>query len=504
MTTRETMPTENSKIFSSGRVRDYLMVIAGIGVIALLYHLFLGGLSFQIGTQSPPGTALPNRMQMPGTPGTPGMPATGAPTGQGGYFNAWPLWATFSIPTVSEIMLAAGIAVAAISALFVLYKRDKLSSHLGIIIVVGALCLLVTNLIHGWQVGILDPIGSASEILQDALKITSPLEFISNYSSIQPTLSLHALTQPPGAVLVIYLFYVLTGSAAAVSITLALSTAVISAIALRGIYSKFFEKELSNLGVFIYLFLPAVQVYYLANIYAVVATVAILAVYCYLHDNRIVSIVGTLAFSFIGTLISFLFVVIPLALLIYEILTSMSEGIRGFDSLRNVLKPVGLIAGVVLLYGVAYVALGFNYAQAFSVASASENPGGFMLLANPVEYFTSRIEDVLDITVFYGPVLAVLGFRGLQQLRSNPGTPSNKKAYLMAIAAIIALGLLFLTGTPKKGETARICMFILPFLLLPVLSFVESAGYSKWDRFLLLVVVVLQAILMQLVGTYIW
>ncbi len=47
MTTRETMPTEDSKIFSSGRVRDYLMVIAGIGVIALLYHLFSGGLSFQ-------------------------------------------------------------------------------------------------------------------------------------------------------------------------------------------------------------------------------------------------------------------------------------------------------------------------------------------------------------------------------------------------------------------------------------------------------------------------
>lgn len=231
---------------------------------------------------------------------------------------------------------------------------------------------------------------------------------------------------------------------------------------------------------------------------------AILTVYCYLHDNRLVSIAGTLVFSFIGTFISFIFVVIPLALLIYEILTSMSEGIQIIDSLRNVLKPVGIIAGVVLLYGVAYLALGFNYVQAFSVASASENPGGFMLLANPVEYFTSRIEDVLDITVFFEPVLVVLGFRGLQQLRSNPGRPSNKKAYLLAIAGMIALGLLFLTGAPKKGETARICMFKLPFLLLPVLSFVESAGYSKRDRFLLLVVVLVQAILIQLVGTYIW
>lgn len=160
MTTSEPMPTENSKIFSSSRIRDYLVVIAGIGVIALLYHLFSDGLSFQIGTESPPGTARPNPIQMPSTPGkpgTPGMPATGVPTGQGGYFNAWPLWATLSIPTVSEVILASGIAIVAVSTLFALYKKDKLSSHLGIIIMVGILCLLATNLIHGFEVGIFDP-----------------------------------------------------------------------------------------------------------------------------------------------------------------------------------------------------------------------------------------------------------------------------------------------------------------------------------------------------------
>jgi hypothetical protein len=132
-----------------------------------------------------------------------------------------------------------------------------------------------------------------------------------------------------------------------------------------------------------------------------------------------------------------------------------------------------------------------------------------MFLSNAIEYFTTRIEDVLDIAVFFGPVLVVLVFRGLQQLRNDTRTPennatTNKKAYLLAISAIIALGLLFLTGAPKKGETARICMFILPFLLLPVLSLVETSVYSKRDRFLLLVVVGIQAILMQLSGTYIW
>jgi hypothetical protein len=147
MTIRETMLAENSKIFSSGRIRNYLMVIAGTAVIALTYHLFSGDPSFR-GFQSSPGAARPNPIQMPGTPGTPAMPGTGTPTGQG-YFSAWPVRAVLSVPTVSQVAIAAGIAAVAISALFVLYKKDKLTSHLGVIIVVSALCFLATNLIHG-------------------------------------------------------------------------------------------------------------------------------------------------------------------------------------------------------------------------------------------------------------------------------------------------------------------------------------------------------------------
>jgi hypothetical protein len=147
MTIRETMLAEISKIFSSERIRNYLMVIAGTAVIALTYHLFSGDPSFR-GFQSSPGAARPNPIQMPGTPGTPAMPGTGTPTGQG-YFSAWPVRAVLSVPTVSQVAIAAGIAAVAISALFVLYKKDKLTSHLGVIIVVSALCFLATNLIHG-------------------------------------------------------------------------------------------------------------------------------------------------------------------------------------------------------------------------------------------------------------------------------------------------------------------------------------------------------------------
>ncbi|MFW9931754.1 MAG: hypothetical protein ACFFDR_03790, partial [Candidatus Thorarchaeota archaeon] len=79
-----------------------------------------------------------------------------------------------------------------------------------------------------------------------------------------------------------------------------------------------------------------------------------------------------------------------------------------------------------------------------------------------------------------------------------------QKMLLFVIASFLALALLFLTGAPKKGETARICMFILPFVLLPVLYRIDTGGYSKRQQLILLSVVFIQAVLIQLFGTYVW
>ena len=74
----------------------------------------------------------------------------------------------------------------------------------------------------------------------------------------------------------------------------------------------------------------------------------------------------------------------------------------------------------------------------------------------------------------------------------------------MANVILIALGILFLTGAPKKGETARICMFILPFLLIPVIAYIQRANMSNRDKGILLLLVFGQAVLMQLFGIWVW
>ena len=81
---------------------------------------------------------------------------------------------------------------------------------------------------------------------------------------------------------------------------------------------------------------------------------------------------------------------------------------------------------------------------------------------------------------------------------------NSLKKYNLILAALIALGLLFLTGAPKKGETARICMFILPFLLIPVIAYIQKTNMSRRDKVVLLVLVFGQALFLQLIGSWLW
>ena len=174
-------------------------------------------------------------------------------------------------------------------------------------------------------------------------------------------------------------------------------------------------------------------------------------------------------------------------------------------TLKSLQNPILLSLCVGAVYGLLLVTLGFNYINALLYASASENPNGFMLLSSPIEYFASRIQNILDIAIFFGPVLSVLAYRGFITLRKEATeNPDSSKKYNLILAALIALGLLFLTGAPKKGETARICMFILPFLLIPVIAYIQRANMSNRDKGILLLLVFGQAVLMQLFGIWVW
>ena len=495
---------KSNQLFSREKIRSYLIVMLGMFVITAIYHILIGNNVSGIPRNqpgNPPGNPLGGPIGNP--PGNGGGPIAG--------FDIWPLWGQFVLPDFLGISMVILIIFMFSGVVLYLRKKNTLDLRISIIILVGIVFTILTSLIQGWETGIINPIGGQSEILVDALQISNPLSFIMNFEELQSTLTIHAQTQPPGAVLVIYLLYVIFQNPGSISIALFIISSVFSVYFMNGIYVRLFDEQLSKYAVFLFVLLPAIQVYYLANIYAIVSTLVLGLLYYYFHPNNAVSIIGSFLCLFLGTFISFLFVYTVLFLFIFELFQFFNR--KADEPIQNRVKSflthpaklVGICIGVASVYIGMAIFLDFNYITAFLYATSSENPNGFMLIANPLEYLVTRIQDVLDILIFFGPILTVLCYEGFMWLKKNKEMDEIVSTkYNVVLASLVALLLLFLTGAPKKGETARICMFILPLLLIPVITFLQNKDVTWREKVLLLIVVFAQTVLIQTIGVWLW
>ena len=70
--------------------------------------------------------------------------------------------------------------------------------------------------------------------------------------------------------------------------------------------------------------------------------------------------------------------------------------------------------------------------------------------------------------------------------------------------AFVSLGLTFLGGMFPFAETARICLFFYPFLVLAIASWLDSLKPSAAEERLLLQQAFGQSVVMQLFGFYFW
>jgi hypothetical protein len=142
------------------------------------------------------------------------------------------------------------------------------------------------------------------------------------------------------------------------------------------------------------------------------------------------------------------------------------------------------LAGGAVLYVLFRFGLGYDHIRAFINASRIENPGGFRLLTMPGHYFLTRIENVGNLLFFMSiPVLAVF---------------LRQKQERLTLTAMVVLGLMFLTGAFRTGETSRACLYIYPYLFLSLRH--ARASTLRW----LVLGAGAQTALMQVVGVWAW
>ena len=397
--------------------------------------------------------------------------------------KAWPA-SVFDprVPRVLDLAFAA-LTVFAFELLRRRLQRDEgpLAPSLGAVAIV-----LFSTATQGLPRGFERPIagltdeGKGMQYFHDAARFTDIGDALARWNALQPTLETHGRTHPPGAVILALL---VPHPALLGLLWLALSTFVAS-LALHRLVSGFFgDRRLASTGVLLFATLPAVQIYFGSTLDAVLAAILMAALAMAASKPAAArSAVTGLLLAAAGFLSFGAWILVPT---VFALEWAQHKTMKG-----------SLLALVVMVLSLAALRVfGFDYLASFRTASHLENPDGFRLLVDPIEYLATRVEDVAELVFFLGPAVLLATVRSRGSLMAVPRT-----VVLVAVTSLVAA---FLTGAFRTGETARACLFVTPLLLLPVLAHLHQRP-DPASRDLLLRGTLGFGLVLQLVGDWFW
>jgi hypothetical protein len=418
-------------------------------------------------------------------------------------------WVAFDCPYYWPVSIfelrnpeVAGLASAfvVVAAFFVFYRIQEAGRFkVWMTVLFGSLLILGSSLIQGVDVGLRTPVAGdarsgvlvpqsleGQEYWHDAIQIADPLYFFGHYNEIQPTLHEHAHTHPPGAVLTYYFLLRVFADPAFISIAIMLFSVAVTVVFFYRLVATETTDGTAKYMAFLIALLPAVQVYYLATIDAVITSLLITVLYLSCFGKSKWATPAAAAILTLSFLLTFVSIYIVPVLVGYELIVK-----------RSMRRTIVVLATVIGIHAVLYFATGYNGWAAFREASHFENPNGPMPLVDTVNYLFTRLEDVAEILFFFGPFLIVMFWRGIKK-------PTFTPLFTLSALGIATLLGMFLVGAWRTGETARACAFIYPFLLFPIAKLLDSEPQQKNARLQLASLVFLQTVAMQSLGTFHW
>ena len=346
---------------------------------------------------------------------------------------SWPVSLVFArvppqIGYPNPLHIATGIASLLLLLLALrLLARANYSPQL--VTVFGIALILATTLTHGWQFGLTRAAAGLGNMpqdyYQDALQISGPLEFLRGFTDRQPDLAIHSKTHPPGAVLTFFLLQRLVHDPAIITIAIAALASILTALVLVKLLAVVHDCSIAGRTLFLYFLIPSVQIYYAASLDALIAPL-VLGSCVILFSNSpkwwVASVLCLLSASFLS--FGALFVLPVVA--VFEVWQH-----------RRPWRTLLLAACLLLFYAALNTAFGFNYLRSFAIASGLENPDGFRLLAEPANYLMTRVEDVAEVVLFFGPFLSLILLSAV--LETGARSPLNRLSLVACGSFLLVL-----------------------------------------------------------------
>jgi hypothetical protein len=363
---------------------------------------------------------------------------------------------------------------------------------------VGLALVLVGNLAQGdVDAALFAPLHhGGKQYYHDALWISDAAAWLRDFNAAQPALGVHARTHPPFAVLLHSAAMALAPSMPLLATSLVLTLLSSAAIPLVWWTLRALDtpRPRCTLAALLLAILPAF------NIYAAVSLDGVIAALAAAFALALVSLASgrgrgeaalLLATSgILANALSFGALFLPGS--------AMLVGLREAWTTRRVRVLVALAASGILALGIAIWlvrAKGYSHLDAFVIAARLENPGGFLLFADPWRYLATRLEGAAEIALFASlPALALL----FKRHRIRAAHDWSERSAAIACSATLVFALMLLCGAYRTGETARGALYLYPFVLLWVRDAREAPLRAA------IALAGLQTALMQLAGSYFW
>lgn len=357
-----------------------------------------------------------------------------------------------------------------------------------VLLVAAAAAAVASNALGGWERGLAGPLDGPSSYLRDAMDIRDPGDFLSRFTDLQRTLRTHSRTHPPGAVLVYHGLHRLVPDPAGIALLLGILVPALTCAFTYGVARRFTERPQALLAALVLASVPALQIYSVSSLDAIICAAFTGVLYCFLHPDPRVRYGGTVLALLAASSLTFAALFLAPVLLGYDLLVR-----------RSVRSVAIALLGAAAVYLVVYLIADFSWLASFRIASSVENPQGFRLLHSPGAFLFTRLEGIVEILLFAGPVLTLLAARGLGHARAH-----QRPLFVLVALGALTLLAMFLTGAFKTGETARACLFFYPYLVLPLASLASSDELDAHRQLDLVGLLMAQTLGMQLFGDYVW
>lgn len=379
-----------------------------------------------------------------------------------------------------------------ISGILIFRFSEKLSIFLLIFLCIAL--VLLGNLSQGnFDISFLQPFYlKGRQYYTDAIAITDGQIWLRDFSKNLEHFQMHTKTHPPFVTLLHY-WILQVSNLETLAVVFFLTGCLSFPIFNRILLYLRFDKPRRKWMLILLAVVPSVNIYLLISIDALILTsslIFLLGIARIFYKNKIDSI--ALLWICLGLIMTNLLTFSGLFLFAFLGCFGLYFLMKG--KLNFIWLSLMSCIVFFLCFYIIYAITGYNHFETFLQASHSENPYGFRLFHQPFVYFMTRLEDI-------GEILLFLSFGFLSVLFSKKeGTAvfENREINILFFSAVTALSAMLITGAYGTGETARACLFMVPYFLI-LLKDVSLDNFK-----ILFFLCIFQTFGMQMIGNFYW